>query len=120
MRDKKKVTDAKIKHVCTICSLSRQLFDKQGHGFDHHIEHEHNPWNYIFFLYGLRKKDVTEYTGMETYVHEMQKRDDIDWVPIMRALSVGISDTGEDNKVEQKIHIVLEELQKINNALQSK
>ena len=40
-------------------------------GFEHHIRNEHNLWHYLSFMVHLRIKEVTEYTGPETYVRDM-------------------------------------------------
>jgi hypothetical protein len=31
----------------------------------------HNMWNYVYFMVLIHVKDPTEYTGPESYVHEM-------------------------------------------------
>ena len=71
LRAKKNTVDNEIKNHCTICSLRREPFDKHSKGFNYHIENEHNVWNYLYFIFGLKKKDETEYTGMESYVSSM-------------------------------------------------
>lgn len=119
MRDKKKVTDFDIKNICTVCSLNRQLFDKNAKGFEYHIENEHNPWNYLYFLYGLRKKDSTEYTGVETYVSDMQRDNNINWVPVMRALSLKDTEEEEISSVEKKLDSIIEIIKKVNKVLQN-
>lgn len=108
-----------MKNICTVCSLNRQLFDKNSKGFDFHIENEHNPWNYMFFLYGLRKKDNTEYTGIETYVSDMQRENNINWVPVMRALSLKDNEEIESDGVEKKLDNIIIAIKKVNKVLQS-
>lgn len=39
--------------------------------FEDHIRKVHNMWNYIYFMVLIFVKDPTEYTGPESYVHEM-------------------------------------------------
>lgn len=107
LRSKKTEADENIRNYCTICSLESEPFEKHGNGFAHHIEHEHNLWNYIFFVYGLKKKDPTEYTGMESYVADMVLRDDIGWVPIQRALSLKGARNQNENFVEKKLEQLL-------------
>jgi len=38
--------------------------------FQHHIESEHNVWNYLYFIVHLLTKDTTEFTGPESYVYD--------------------------------------------------
>jgi inositol 1,4,5-triphosphate receptor type 3 len=82
LRDQKKAIDDDIQNVCQICSLNREVFEKYTKGFVHHVTEVHNPWYYVYYLYGLRKKDSTEYDSMESYVANMQEDESTDWFPI--------------------------------------
>ena len=42
------------------------LSSQVPHGFDIHVQKEHNLANYLYFLMYLINKDETEYTGQET------------------------------------------------------
>lgn len=57
-----------------------------ANGFFHHIEKEHNLWQYVFFIIYLNSKDTTEYTGIESYVAEKLVQDDIAWFPFNKAI----------------------------------
>ena len=41
--------------------------------FEEHIRNEHNMWHYLYFIVLIKVKDPTEFTGPESYVHEMVK-----------------------------------------------
>ena len=41
--------------------------------FEEHIRREHNMWHYLYFIVLIKVKDPTEFTGPESYVHEMVK-----------------------------------------------
>ena len=41
--------------------------------FEEHIRYEHNMWHYLYFIVLIKVKDPTEFTGPESYVHEMVK-----------------------------------------------
>ena len=69
LRDEKRQWEEDRKGKCTICSLDKAQFDKHISGFEHHITRDHNVWNYYYFLYYLKNKEETEYTGLESYVH---------------------------------------------------
>lgn len=52
----------------------RELFDRKSDtGFVYHTKNEHYMWNYIFYISYLRDKEVTEYNGIETHIHEKLK-----------------------------------------------
>ena len=40
----------------------------------------------IFFMYGLKRKDETEYNGMESYIDAEIKNESVNWIPIGRAM----------------------------------
>ena len=40
-------------------------------------------WNYMFYIYQLKKKDDSDYNGIETYVMECyDETEDIGWFPL--------------------------------------
>lgn len=70
---------------------------------------DHNLWNYIYFLYNVKRKDHTEYTGVESFVREQLDNQEITWVPIYRALQADFGDENKiaiDDKLEQMTHRV--------------
>ena len=70
LRDQKKSRDFDTKNKCFICNIDRYVFDRYAEGFEHHIEQDHNLWNYLFYILYLKSKDPTEFTGVESYVFE--------------------------------------------------
>ncbi|KAH1010100.1 hypothetical protein HUJ05_004454 [Dendroctonus ponderosae] len=67
---------------CFICGLDKGYLDKVPHGFDTHVQQEHNLANYMFFLMHLINKPDTEYTGQETYVWNMYQQRCWDFFPM--------------------------------------
>merc|ERR1712203_1127209 len=59
--------DDELENNCFICGIGKDYLDSVPHGFDIHVQKEHNLANYLFFLMYLIGKDPTEYTGQETY-----------------------------------------------------
>ena len=51
--------------------LDRKSFDNKHVTFEDHILKVHAMWNYVYFMVLIHVKDPTEYTGPESYVHEM-------------------------------------------------
>ena len=110
--------DEDMKTKCYICNLDRYTvrkfllfsshlivqFDKNGTGFENHIEKQHHLWNYVFFIYSVNAKDPTEYNGIESYVQEKVNKffdakfiknpfqlqaEDISWFPLHKAIELG-------------------------------
>lgn len=94
-------------NICFICSLSRSQFDHLNL-FEHHIEFEHSPWNYLFFIYNIRFKQEEERRGLEVYVSELQKIGDTSWVPMGRAACFKQIET-ED--IEMKVRKIEDSIQ---------
>ncbi|XP_077528941.1 ryanodine receptor isoform X3 [Haemaphysalis longicornis] len=67
---------------CFICGIGKDYFDRVPHGFDTHVQKEHNLANYMFFLMHLINKPDTEYTGQETYVWELYQKRCWDFFPV--------------------------------------
>jgi inositol 1,4,5-triphosphate receptor type 1 len=72
---------------CFICSIERTEFDRKALGFDYHITHDHNMWNYLFFVVKVLETEPEYYTSMETHVADMIERNDIGWFPLHKAVS---------------------------------
>jgi len=89
LRDQKSMMDEDMKTICYICNLDRYTFDKNGTGFENHIEKQHHLWNYVFFIYSVNAKDPTEYNGIESYVQEKLQAEDISWFPLHKAIELG-------------------------------
>jgi hypothetical protein len=51
-------------NFCFICNKSRDDIEKSGSDFKKHIETNHFLWNYVFYVYVLKAKDQTDYTGI--------------------------------------------------------
>lgn len=53
---------------CFICSIDRDDFDNANENFKKHIERDHSMWSYLFFRVYLKRIDVTDMTGQESYI----------------------------------------------------
>jgi inositol 1,4,5-triphosphate receptor type 1 len=93
LRTEKQRNDEVLRNTCFICGkinkrkkktkhfsycykfkflgLDRKSFDNKHVTFEDHYRKVHNIWNYVYFMVLIHVKDPTEYTGPESYVHEM-------------------------------------------------
>ncbi|RKP13226.1 hypothetical protein BJ684DRAFT_20267 [Piptocephalis cylindrospora] len=101
LRDRRSAIQKDMKHFCFICSIPAQEFQKHGNGFEYHIQHEHNMWQYLFFLVHLQIKDRTEYTSQESYVSDMLQSGDYAFFPINRSLSLRQREDGETDRLKR-------------------
>ena len=65
----------------SFCSISKDYLDGVPHGFDTHVQKEHNLANYLFFLMYLINKDPSDCTGQETFVWDMYQERCWDFSP---------------------------------------
>merc|ERR1712025_1078169 len=63
LRDQLQGVEDELAGNCFICSISKDYLDQVPHGFDTHVQKEHNLSNYLFFLMYLINKDESDYTG---------------------------------------------------------
>lgn len=82
LRDQLESVKEDMESNCFICGIGKDYFDKVPHGFDTHVQQEHNLANYMFFLMHLINKPDTEYTGQETYVWNMYQQRCWDFFPV--------------------------------------
>ena len=121
LRDDKKNRKDDTENRCFICNIDRQVFDKDGVGFEHHIRNDHYLWNYINYKVYLKEKDTTEYTGVESYISDLIKKEDISWIPLHRSL---ILPDKREEKIEleefiEKLDGLVGQFQKFKAALGS-
>ncbi|BFZ19742.1 hypothetical protein BsWGS_22781 [Bradybaena similaris] len=121
LRDLKWTAESDMRDTCFICSRNSYDFEHHGKGFDHHVRHEHNMWSYIFFFIHLNGTKINDYTAMEMFVFKLLGKENYDFFPLDRALSLAsmgkdATETKLDDLLGQVTSIVekqrVEELEK--------
>ncbi|XP_048259812.1 ryanodine receptor-like isoform X9 [Haliotis rufescens] len=82
LRDQLEQVKEDMESKCFICGIGKEYFDKVPHGFETHVQNEHNFANYMFFLMHLINKPDTEYTGQESYVWELYQQRCWNFIPV--------------------------------------
>jgi len=101
LRDAQDDIDEDISTLCTICSISADIFQKTSpYGFEHHLNEEHPLWNYLYYLIYLSKKDKDEYTAAEEFVWNCKDEGETNFFPINRAISVKDQEEKEEEEEE--------------------
>jgi predicted GIY-YIG superfamily endonuclease len=95
LRDMMNVKTNDMLNICFVCSLDRNEIDKTIEGFDYHIAHDHHVWNYLYFMYYLRRKDPTLYCGLETSVANRIYKDDLSWFPFGKCMKLSTIESEE-------------------------
>jgi hypothetical protein len=100
--------DIDIANVCFVCGHTRFDFSKKNKDFEDHKKQEHDPWQYVAFLYHMSKKGDTELNGLETAAWGNYENRETDWLPIGNTLYLNDEDvvdkltTIEDAVIEIK------------------
>jgi hypothetical protein len=84
LRKEQEEIEEDFKNVCFICGLDREVIEKYytgREGFDRHLE-DHNVCSYFCYIFYLKEKDSSEYTGIESYVQDQIELEHISWLPI--------------------------------------
>ncbi|CAF0724055.1 unnamed protein product, partial [Didymodactylos carnosus] len=116
LRTEKQRNDEILRNTCFICSLDRKSFDNKHVTFEDHIRKVHNMWNYVYFMVLIKVKDPTEYTGPESYVHEMIEQRNLDWFPRMRTMSLDMQD---DKKEDIENRMLKNQMDDANKAIKT-
>ena len=122
-RDLQKQIKEDMENVCFVCGIDRNTFDrKHPQGFEHHRKHEHNIWHYLNFVIHLRRKNVTDYTGPESYVKQMLELNDLSFFPILKTSSIIFEDVSNEvllERVEKLSTQLSETTQRLESFMQS-
>merc|ERR1712141_54309 len=119
LRSEKQQKEEVIRNSCFICGLERKAFDNKNVTFEEHIRNEHNMWHYLYFIVLIKVKDPTEFTGPESYVHQMVKDKCLDWFPRLRAISLAVEEVDGETNEWRTLHNQLEATQELVKTLSS-
>merc|ERR1719219_1374070 len=119
LRADKQQKEETLKNSCFICGLERKSFDNKNVTFEEHTRMEHNMWHYLYFIVLIKVKDPTEFTGPESYVHEMVKEKCLEWFPRLRAISLAVEEVEGETNEWRTLHNQLEATQDLVKTLSS-
>jgi hypothetical protein len=88
LRDARKTIEEDMMTTCFICGIDAATFDRSGETFHAHTKGAHNMWQYLYFMHHLRRKEKSEYTGQESYVHAKLVKNDLSFFPVNRSKSL--------------------------------
>jgi len=89
-----------MKEKCFICNIHRSKFERlEATGFSTHTLSDHNMWNYVFFIFHVRRKhnyNEIDFTGPESHVYQHLTKGTIEFLPLGYAMCL---DGGDDDGV---------------------
>jgi len=122
LREASNAREYDIKNVCFICGYTRFDFSKRNKDFDHHTEFEHNPWQYLGFLYHIKEVGETDLNGLENFAWDCYNEKETHWLPIGNTKYMQIEEEGDDwGMIKESLDEVIEnsgKLEDINENIQ--
>jgi inositol 1,4,5-triphosphate receptor type 1 len=107
LRNKKYTAESDMKDTCFICGIGSYDFEHKARGFVSHVKNEHNMWAYMYYLIYLHDTESNDYTALDMYVANMINRQDYDFFPMNRALSLTNADKDStDSKIDELLATV--------------
>ena len=88
LRDETQEREDYMKNNTFISCIDRGEIDKVGQaanigsGFEYLEKVKQNRWSYLNFIFYLKRKDSTEYTGAETRITSLLEDEDVTWMPL--------------------------------------
>ena len=67
--------------ICSICGFDKWYIEKGKTQFEDHVLHQHNIWNYLYFMIRINKENNNAFNGIEHYVFLKYMNDETDWIP---------------------------------------
>ncbi|CAD8078308.1 unnamed protein product [Paramecium sonneborni] len=112
LRDQRQKIDDDKKNCCFICGVKRAHLEKNLEEFEQHVRDKHFLWNYIYYIYCLKLKETTDYTGLEYAISEMIKKENISWFPIQFE-----QDANQDKEMDNIIAQLKGEIKEKNDRI---
>lgn len=107
---------ASLKSHCFMCDLERGWFDRKFNGFEKHIKKQHNLRSYLAYIYSVKAKHPSLYSGIERAVMEKVIKQDMSWLPNSRAVS--LEREGIFTEESQQLAELFTSLSKVDDALE--
>jgi len=120
IREDSENMEEELKSNCVICGEKGDVIErKTGKTFEQHKEEVHNLWNYILFIGYLKRKPKKELNGIESWVYDLFKRENIGWLPY--SLWEGKDEGAESEKINKKLKEIQDVLKgDTNNSSENK
>ena len=103
-------------NVCFACSLPKNEIEKTVQGFEYHTTVDHNIWNYLYFIYYLKRKPADTHTGPHSDVRDKIAKDDIFWFPFGKCLALNSTADSESKDLPTQVGEVTQQLESLRKA----
>lgn len=112
LRSERNDIEDDMNNKCFICSLGREVFERNRIKFRDHTDKHHATWNYLFYSMYLSNKKSTELTGIERWMQKQISSQSTAYFPINRAMCL-------PEEEERDSEVALTDLHEAFDALRS-
>jgi inositol 1,4,5-triphosphate receptor type 1 len=72
LREERSEIEADQKSKCFICDLQSHEFERKTKtGFGHHVKHDHNMWDYVYYSLYIDGIDPGDHNAIQKYVYQL-------------------------------------------------
>lgn len=128
LRDETQEREIYMKNNTFIACIDRGAIDKAAqaqeidNGFAYLENEKHARWNYLNFIFYLKRKPSTEFCGPETKIDALLDDEDVSWMPLgVCRLMEGEGEEDDDDikKVQAQVDAIVETLKDVTQSLAS-
>ena len=97
IKEKSEFKEQDQAEICFMCGLDQKVFARaiDRDAFPAHIEVDHNPWNYIYYMIFIWEQDKDDDDGLEYYIRHMIEDNDLSWFPLNKSIRLFASEHTE-------------------------
>lgn len=118
MRDEQFRRDEIVENTCLVCLNEKKDILESKNEFDDHIDHQHNIWNYVYFLNYLKHKSFKDLSMSEMEAWESTRKKLHDWLPLKKSIFLKKIRLDEDDQEDEMMINLLTELNQKSKKLE--
>lgn len=104
MRDEQFRRAEVVENTCLVCLNEKKDILECKLEFDDHITHQHNIWNYVYFINYLKHKRLIDFSGPELEAWNSSTTKQHDWLPFKESVFLNKSTLlDEDSRKEELV-----------------
>jgi hypothetical protein len=93
IREENATREETLETDCFVCGLQRSAYEDLGlapgsASFEAHLKEDHDLWTYVWFLTYLKKKDPTEFNGVESFVMAQVNKSSLEFLPSRNSFAI--------------------------------
>jgi len=97
LKEKDEAREGDQAEICFMCGIDQKVFSRaiDRDAFPAHIEFDHNPFNYIYYMIFIWEQDKDDDDGLEYYIRHMVEDNDLSWFPLNKSIRLFASNLND-------------------------